>query len=104
MRDAADGGSGEMALGGAVTGAVRVGDTVRRVMGPWSPAVHSLLRHLERDGFDGAPRVLGADESGREILSYLPGRTVFEVTPSASAADLDLILYGVGQLLRRYHD
>ena len=47
---------------------MRVGDTVRRPTGPWTPAIHALLRHLEHRGFDGAPRLHGIDEQGREIL------------------------------------
>lgn len=54
------------------TGIVRRGDRVWRPMGPWSPAVHEYLRHLELAGFDGAPRVLGV-EGDREVLSFLPG-------------------------------
>ena len=54
-------------------GVVRVGDTVRRPMADHSPAVHDLLRHLEQSGFDGAPRVLGVDDRGREILTFHSG-------------------------------
>jgi hypothetical protein len=58
--------------GGHVGGAVRRGDTVRRAVGPWTPAVHALLRHV--DGrLPHAPRVLGIDALGREVLTYLPG-------------------------------
>jgi hypothetical protein len=32
--------------GGDMTAVVRVGDTVRRTAGPWTPAVHALLRQL----------------------------------------------------------
>ena len=42
---------------------------------PWSSAVHGLLRHLENAGCLYAPRGLGIDKQGREILSYLPGET-----------------------------
>jgi Ser/Thr protein kinase RdoA (MazF antagonist) len=60
--------------GGNVTaGVVRVGDTVRRPAGPWTPAVHSLLQHLDRKGFAGAPRALGLDAQGRETLTFAPG-------------------------------
>ena len=60
--------------GGDVTeGVVRVGDTVRRPVGPHSPLVHALLAHLESVGFEGAPRFLGIDGSGREVLSYIDG-------------------------------
>ncbi len=44
---------------------VRIGDTVRRPVQPWTPAVHALLRHLETVAFTAAPRVLGFDEEGR---------------------------------------
>src|SRR5919112_1630192 len=59
--------------GGFFSEVVRVGDTVRRSTGPWTPAVHALLRHLEAVGFDGAPRVLGVDEQGREVLTFIEG-------------------------------
>jgi len=62
--------------GGAIAEVVRVGDTVRRSTGPWTPEVHALLRHLEAVGCDLAPRVLGIDGRGREILTYLPGTTI----------------------------
>ena len=61
--------------GGNVGGAVRVGDTVRRQQGPWTPAVHALLNYL--DGrVPAIPEVLGTDDQNREILSYLPGRVI----------------------------
>ena len=62
--------------GGNIGGAVRVGDTVRRAAGPWTPAVHALLAHLAARGFAGAPRPLGFDEQGREVLTFLAGETV----------------------------
>ena len=61
--------------GGNVGGAVRVGSTVRRATGPWTPAVHALLTYLA-DRIPGIPRVLGRDEQGREVLSYMPGRVI----------------------------
>ncbi len=42
--------------GGDMTAVVRVGDTVRRTAGPWTPAVHALLRHLRAAGFTQIPR------------------------------------------------
>jgi phosphotransferase family enzyme len=61
--------------GGNVGGAVRVGDTVRRATGPWTPAVHALLRHVAAR-VPHVPSVLGFDDRGREVLTYLPGRVV----------------------------
>lgn len=79
----------------------KVGDTVRRGTGPWTPAVHALLRHLERVGFDGAPRVLGTDEWGREVLSYVPGVVPDRPSPEAVTGR---VLADVGRLLLRYHE
>jgi hypothetical protein len=87
--------------GGYVSIVSKVGDTVRRGTGPWTPAVHALLRHLERVGYDGAPRVLGTDEWGREVLSFVPG----EVPDRASSEVVtEPVLAEVGRLLRRYHE
>ncbi len=38
----------EQQLPGMFSTLARLGDTVRRSTGPWTPAVHALLRHLER--------------------------------------------------------
>src|SRR5262249_44596626 len=70
-----DGVPEEQALpGGKLSeGVVRAGTTVHRPTGPWTPAVHALLRHLEAAGFDGAPRVFGYDERGREVVEFIEG-------------------------------
>jgi hypothetical protein len=62
----------EVHLAGNVGGAVRVGDTVHRATGPWTPAVRALLAYLA-GRVPHIPRVLGYDDRGREVLSYLPG-------------------------------
>ncbi len=86
--------------GGFVTGAVSVGGTVRRKLGPWSPAVHELLEHLEREGCVWAPRFLGIDEAGREILSFVEG-----VVPNGAHPEIvtDLALRDVGLIVRGLH-
>jgi hypothetical protein len=58
------------------TATARRGDTIRRPAGPWTPAVHALLRHLEAVGFPASPRVVGDgyDDQGREVLAYIGGR------------------------------
>ncbi|QSB12623.1 phosphotransferase [Natronosporangium hydrolyticum] len=89
--------------GGNVSdGVVRVGDTVRRPAGAHTPAVHALLRHLRDAGFDGAPRPLGIDEQGREVLTFAAG-----VVPWPDRFDLlapDAALVRVAQVIRRLHD
>src|SRR5918998_4552521 len=91
----------ERRLADYVSTVVRFGDTVRRSTGPWTPAVHALLRYLEEVGFDGAPRVLGIDERGREVLTYEPGEVPRHAGPEIAT---DGVLVEVGRLLRRYHD
>ncbi len=81
---------------------IRVGDTVRRPLRPTSASAHALLEHLERVGFSGAPRFLGIDQLGREILSYVPGATA--VRPYPAWATSDAALASVGRLLREYHE
>jgi Ser/Thr protein kinase RdoA (MazF antagonist) len=85
--------------GGDLNVVVRIGDTVRGPVGPWSPAVHALLRHFEQVGFNGAPRFLGIDDQGREILSYVEGEPAHAPVPSGDDAVFEL-----GALLRRMHD
>src|SRR4051812_16958980 len=63
----------EQLTGGNMAEVVRIGETVRRPLRPWSGSVHKLLQRLEESGFVGAPRFLGVDERGREILSFVPG-------------------------------
>lgn len=80
----------------------RRGATIRRSTGPWTPAVHGLLRHLEAGGFEGAPRVLGLDEQGREVLTYLEGEV--PAYPTAPELWSDGVLEELARLLRRLHD
>jgi hypothetical protein len=89
--------------GGNVTaGVVRVGDTVRRPAGPWTPAVHSLLLHLEQRGFSSAPRALGQDAQGREILSFAPGAAAWPWDAFWPLAN-DAALLRVAELIDAYH-
>jgi Ser/Thr protein kinase RdoA (MazF antagonist) len=88
-------------LGGLVNRAMRVGDTVRRPAGPWTPAVQALLAHLAEKGFP-APRPLGIDQQGREIVGYLEGRTSIWPWPEALLEEGGV--REVGRLIRRLHD
>lgn len=81
---------------------VRVGATVRRPQTRASAGVHALLTHLADVGFDGAPRYLGEDEQGREVLTFVEG--IVPTAPYPAWALTDEILAGVAALLRRYHE
>jgi 8-oxo-dGTP diphosphatase len=91
---------GERLPGGNVGGAVRIGGTVRRPTGVWTPAVHALLDHLHQEGVPGVPRVQGYDERGREVLTYLPGEVVY--VPERRMDDEQLA--SLGRWMRVFHD
>ncbi|HEU0245229.1 MAG TPA: phosphotransferase [Candidatus Limnocylindrales bacterium] len=105
MTDLGAGGQEEVALaggmgsGGAV---VRVGDTVRRPVRSFTPAVAAFLRHLEAVGFDGAPRYLGLDEQGREVLTFIEGQV--GTPPYPAWVGDESVLLGVAQLQRSLHE
>lgn len=84
--------------GGNITEVVvRVGDTVRRSPGP-EFAVR-VLEHLEAVGYPYAPRHLGTDERGRDVLTFVPGHTTDHPSQRAEGA------YALaGTMLRRLHD
>jgi hypothetical protein len=81
---------------------VRVGDTVRRVPGSSGRAVRALLGHLEHVGFEAAPRFLGMDDQGREILSWVEGDV--PLPPYPGWARSEQALRDLGGLVRRFHD
>ncbi|MEP7092238.1 MAG: phosphotransferase [Nocardioidaceae bacterium] len=86
--------------GGTTEGVVRVGDTVRRPRTERSPAVEALLLHLEAVGAEVAPRFLGVDDRGRQVLEYVAGEV-----PSGPPFDLgDPRLTSAMRLVRRLHD
>lgn len=90
-------------LGGDVTeGLVRVGDTVRRPPGERDHLVQDVLLHLEKVGFDGAPRFLGIDSAGRQTLTYIEGEVAGRPRPNW-IADEDRMI-SVARLVRAYDD
>jgi hypothetical protein len=92
----------EPLTGGNTNIVERVGDTVRRTGGPWTPTVHTLLDHLRARGIDWLPRPLGVDDSGRELLTFLPGTVPQYPMPDWVWADDRLVV--AGRMLRAFHD
>ncbi len=93
----------ELLPGGFVTHVVRIGDTVRRSPGPNSTFVRRLLTDLERAGWEGAPRFLGVDDLGREILSFLDGHVAWQASQPADVGS-DESLAAAALLVREFHD
>jgi hypothetical protein len=81
---------------------VRVGDTVRRVAGASREAVRDLLLHLESVGFDAAPRHVGTDDQGREVLTWIEGDV--PLPPYPAWAMTDRALADLGGLVKRLHE
>jgi len=84
--------------GGHSTAVVRKGDLVFRKPASENKLYREVLGHLNEKEFPYAPTFLGVDDSGRDILSYIPGSTLLGVT------------YNIAQLracmtiLRGFHD
>lgn len=90
--------------GGNLSEAIlRVDDTVRRPAGPWTPAVHALLGHLEQRGFHGAPRAYGIDDQGREVVEYIEGQVAWPSSHRRLLGTTEAV-FRVGELLRAFHD
>ena len=94
--------------GGAVTeGIVRIGDTVRRPAHQRTRSMRDVLVHLERVGFDAAPRWLG-----RDIRTWIEGDTVSDRgqmhpyigDPPTRITFSDDQIAAAFRLLRRYHE
>ncbi|WP_199548219.1 phosphotransferase family protein [Streptomyces sp. N35] len=89
--------------GGLINAVVRIGATVRRPPSTRSDFVHELLALLENHGWSGAPRFLGRDEQGREILSHIDGEAAWS-PDRRRAAGSDASLVRVAGLVREFHD
>jgi Ser/Thr protein kinase RdoA (MazF antagonist) len=74
--------------------------------------MREVLLHLERVGFDRAPRWLGTDDEGRDVLSWIDGDTFTDRSqmhpyigdPPVRVAFTNEQVAGAMRLLRRYHD
>lgn len=88
--------------GGNTAPVVQVGDTVRRVAGPWTPQVAALMAGLRHRGVPYVPEHRGLDERGREVVAYVDGEV--PIYPMPSWLWDDAVLREVGRALREVHD
>jgi hypothetical protein len=93
----------EPLAGGYVSEVIRIANTVRRGPGPNADFVHLLLSFFEQVSFDGAPRYLGIDAQGREILSFIEGHVPWQASQQVNTRT-DAGLAAAARLLRRCHD
>ncbi|MFI6269043.1 aminoglycoside phosphotransferase family protein [Micromonospora zamorensis] len=103
MPEPTAGPAGEPLSGGFVADVVRIGDTVRRTPPANLDFVGALLRHLAGVGADLAPRHLGVDAHGRQMLSYVAGRVPWRDREDP-AFFADAALVRLAELIRRLHD
>jgi len=104
----------EIVLGGGATAdrVVRIGETVRRPAGQLPELAREVLLDLERAGFDRAPRWLGVDEQGRDVLSWIEGETFTDRgrmhpyigDPPVRVTFSDEQVAAAMRLLRGYHE
>lgn len=93
---------GELLAGGNMGPVRLVGDSVQRISGVWSPAVHRLLGHSRAAGMTVVPEVIGLSDDGHEFLGFIPGDV--PAYPLPPWVWTDEALTSSVQLLRRFHD
>jgi Ser/Thr protein kinase RdoA (MazF antagonist) len=88
-----------MPLVGGRSTVTRHGGIVFRAAAPWSKTTVALLRHLEAEGFEHAPRVIGEgfDAAGREMLTFVEGESPHPYPWKDEALPM------VGAMLRKLH-
>jgi tRNA A-37 threonylcarbamoyl transferase component Bud32 len=86
----------EALAGGFVAG------TVRKAPPREPDLVHAVLGHFERHGWGGAPRFLGEDENGRDVLEFVEGTVPWGRAPDWVRDPGTLA--AAGRLVREFHD
>lgn len=94
-----DNSTAEVSLVGGRSTVTKRGNVVFRQAAPWSQTTVALLRHLEAEGFEHAPRVIGNgfDERGREMLTFVEGESPHPYPWSDDALPI------VGAMLKKLH-
>jgi hypothetical protein len=90
--------------GGWASSVARVGATVRRSPAPRAEFVRGLLTLFAEADWDGAPRFLGVDEQGRDVLEYLDGYVAWRPGEQPSDISSEQSLTEVAAMVRAFHD
>jgi hypothetical protein len=88
-------------LGGNMNSVTRVGETVHRRAGLWTPTIHRYLGHLDSAGISWVPRALAID-GDTEVLSFVEGDVPIYPLPDWVWSDEALI--DAARHLRMLHD
>ncbi|MEL6864242.1 MAG: aminoglycoside phosphotransferase family protein [Bacteroidota bacterium] len=67
---------------GSINTVVRVGNTIKRQVHPWTATVNHFLSYLKQQNLKKIPQVLGIDEQGLEVQSYIVGETALRPWPT----------------------
>lgn len=88
--------------GGSINTVTRKGDVVFRNGGEWVPAVHAVLDYLDKNDFLYSPKPLGTAPDGREMISFLPGKSMMRPWRQPMLNDDGLIQ--AAKMLRSLHN
>lgn len=94
----------EKLSGGNLTSIYKKNETVLREQKAWSPTIHRVLLHLEKIGYTNSPRFIEIDDSGREVLSFVPGDCKANYPFTNNKLEQLSIIKKVAEMMREYHD
>lgn len=94
----------ETLRGGNMTSVLKKHGNIHRERHPWSPSTQRLLLHLEAAGFHQAPKYLGIDVNGREILTFMEGECKHLYPFTNDTQILRQIITDLAELIRKFHD
>lgn len=94
----------EKLSGGNLSNVYKHNENVLREQKYWSSTIHRVLQHLEKVQFTSCPRFLGIDQSGMEVLSFVPGECIDNYPFTNDENKQLLIIKKLAEMIRKYHD
>ena len=94
----------EILTGGSMNQTEKIGDIVHKTS-KGHPMVRSYLSYLEEAGMPGVPRFLGLDGQGRDMFTYIPGKTMgHDFDHHHPCLTSDDTVADTARFLRKLHD
>ncbi|MCL2189019.1 MAG: aminoglycoside phosphotransferase family protein [Defluviitaleaceae bacterium] len=91
-------------VGGSMNQVEKIGDTIHKTS-KGHIMVREYLQFLETEDFAGVPRFMGVDLQGREMFSYLPGKTMGADYPhDHPVLHSDQTICDMARFMRKLHD